>query len=77
MRPLSIDFVDIQVFTFYTGTDLIFKNQAMNSREKEKASGGFVNDLLRTEFHKYVVVFTNCPHADTQSLGNLWLSLSR
>lgn len=32
--------------------DLIFKNQAMNSREKEKASGGFVNDLLRTEFHK-------------------------
>jgi len=32
--------------------DLIFKNQAMNSRNKEKASGQFVNDLLRTEFHK-------------------------
>ncbi|CAL1711604.1 unnamed protein product [Somion occarium] len=31
--------------------DLIFKNQAMNSRDKDK-SGQFVNDLLRTEFHK-------------------------
>lgn len=31
--------------------DLIFKNQAMNQREK---SGQFVNDLLRTEFHKCV-----------------------
>ncbi|KAG9317060.1 Cwf15 Cwc15 cell cycle control protein [Chiua virens] len=29
--------------------DLIFKNQAMNQKEK---SGQFVNDLLRTEFHK-------------------------
>ncbi|KAK2463073.1 hypothetical protein APHAL10511_004728 [Amanita phalloides] len=28
--------------------DLIFKNQAM----KDKATGRFVNDLLRTEFHK-------------------------
>lgn len=26
----------------------------MSSRDKDKASGGFVNDLLRTEFHKYV-----------------------
>jgi len=32
--------------------DLIFKNQAMNARDKEKRSGQFVNDLLRTEFHK-------------------------
>ncbi|CCM03947.1 uncharacterized protein FIBRA_06100 [Fibroporia radiculosa] len=32
--------------------DLIFKNQAMNARDKDKASGHFVNDLLRTEFHK-------------------------
>ncbi|KZT69679.1 Cwf15/Cwc15 cell cycle control protein [Daedalea quercina L-15889] len=32
--------------------DLIFKNQAMNSRDKDKPSGQFVNDLLRTEFHK-------------------------
>lgn len=32
--------------------DLIFKNQAMNQRDKDKASGQFVNDLLRTEFHK-------------------------
>lgn len=30
--------------------DLIFKNQATNL--KDKASGQFVNDLLRTEFHK-------------------------
>ncbi|KAJ3549473.1 hypothetical protein NMY22_g870 [Coprinellus aureogranulatus] len=29
--------------------DLIFKNQAMNQKEK---NGQFVNDLLRTEFHK-------------------------
>ncbi|KIK97162.1 hypothetical protein PAXRUDRAFT_247179 [Paxillus rubicundulus Ve08.2h10] len=29
--------------------DVIFKNQAMNQKEK---SGHFVNDLLRTEFHK-------------------------
>ncbi|KAL0567692.1 complexed with cef1p [Marasmius crinis-equi] len=29
--------------------DLIFKNQAMDTRNKE---GQFVNDLLRTEFHK-------------------------
>ncbi|THG95171.1 hypothetical protein EW026_g6435 [Hermanssonia centrifuga] len=32
--------------------DLIFKNQAMSSRDKDKGSGQFVNDLLRTEFHK-------------------------
>ncbi|KIJ52563.1 hypothetical protein M422DRAFT_58698 [Sphaerobolus stellatus SS14] len=31
--------------------DLIFKNQAMN---ESKQGGQFVNDLLRTEFHKYV-----------------------
>ncbi|KAG5338983.1 hypothetical protein C0989_005444 [Termitomyces sp. Mn162] len=31
-------------------TDLIFKNQAMDSRDKPQ--GQFVNDLLRTEFHK-------------------------
>jgi protein CWC15 len=30
--------------------DLIFKNQAMATRDK--GSGQFVNDLLRTEFHK-------------------------
>jgi protein CWC15 len=33
--------------------DLIFKNQAMASRDKPQ--GQFVNDLLRTEFHKYVL----------------------
>ena len=31
--------------------DLIFKNQAMSSRDKDKEPQ-FVNDLLRTEFHK-------------------------
>ncbi|PFH52190.1 hypothetical protein AMATHDRAFT_74467 [Amanita thiersii Skay4041] len=31
--------------------DLIFKNQAMNAKDKQ--TGQFVNDLLRTEFHKY------------------------
>ena len=31
--------------------DLIFKNQAMSSRDKGKEPQ-FVNDLLRTEFHK-------------------------
>ena len=31
------------------GLDLIFKNQAVNS---DKPSGQFVNDLLRTEFHR-------------------------
>ncbi|KAL1738525.1 Pre-mRNA-splicing factor Cwf15/Cwc15 [Schizophyllum fasciatum] len=30
--------------------DLIFKNQAMDTRDKNNQ--GFVNDLLRTEFHK-------------------------
>jgi len=30
--------------------DLIFKNQAMSARKTE--GGKFVNDLLRTEFHK-------------------------
>jgi protein CWC15 len=36
--------------------DLIFKNQAMNT---DKPSGYFVNDLLRTEFHKFVVCGPN------------------
>ncbi|THH29542.1 hypothetical protein EUX98_g4652 [Antrodiella citrinella] len=31
--------------------DLIFKNQAMSNRDKDR-NGQFVNDLLRTEFHK-------------------------
>jgi hypothetical protein len=34
--------------------DLVFKNQAMNSRKSE--GGQFVNDLLRTEFHKCVQI---------------------
>ncbi|KAH8096785.1 Cwf15/Cwc15 cell cycle control protein [Cristinia sonorae] len=31
--------------------DLIFKNQAINNKDKDR-NGQFVNDLLRTEFHK-------------------------
>lgn len=34
--------------------DLIFKNQAVNS---DKPQGQFVNDLLRTEFHRSVISF--------------------
>lgn len=34
-------------------TDLIFKDQAMSSRDGK--GGRFVNDLLRTEFHKCVL----------------------
>ena len=33
---------------------LIFKTQAMSSRDKDK-DPQFVNDLLRTEFHKCVI----------------------
>jgi hypothetical protein len=32
--------------------DLIFKNQAISTREKP---AHFVNDLLRTEFHKFAL----------------------
>ena len=32
--------------------DVIFKNQAMN--QKTPGQGNFVNDLLRTEFHRFV-----------------------
>ena len=42
--------------------DLVFKNQAKNSRKNE--GGQFVNDLLRTEFHKYVHI-QNVPRIET------------
>ena len=35
--------------------DLIFKNQAASEKDNPRA-GQFVNDLLRTEFHKCVSV---------------------
>ena len=55
--------------------DLIFKNQATG----EKPSGHFVNDLLRTEFHKSVVL---TPHSLLSlkcaiPIGDSWLSLSK
>ncbi|KAG6918887.1 hypothetical protein DXG01_010951 [Tephrocybe rancida] len=40
--------------------DLIFKNQAMDTRDK--GQGHFVNDLLRTEFHKFVPFLFNPLH---------------
>ncbi|KAH9485610.1 Pre-mRNA-splicing factor cwc15 [Psilocybe cubensis] len=57
--------------------DLIFKNQAMTQKSTQ---GNFVNDLLRTEFHKfvfyhlkfvYIWLTLNCIE------GNLWPSLLR
>lgn len=36
-------------------SDLIFKNQAISTRDKPTH---FVNDLLRTEFHKFVFFFS-------------------
>ena len=36
--------------------DVIFKNQAMN--QKTPGQGNFVNDLLRTEFHRFVRTFS-------------------
>ncbi|KAI0941555.1 hypothetical protein AcW1_003421 [Taiwanofungus camphoratus] len=57
--------------------DLIFKNQAVNSRDKDKASGQFVNDLLRTEFHKCVsLVLIHYLLMLTVAVENLWPSLS-
>jgi len=56
-------------------SDLIFKNQATS----EKPSGHFVNDLLRTEFHKSVVL-ASCsllPLIYAVSIGDSWLSLSK
>ena len=50
----DIDFCDWVSMLTMCGLDLIFKNQAMDSKGRDKS--GFVNDLLRTEFHKYVSV---------------------
>ena len=54
--------------------DIIFKNQAMNQKEK---SGHFVNDLLRTEFHKWVPVLSEDYSPDCLPSENSWQSLSR
>ena len=50
--------------------DLVFKNQAMSSRKNE--GGQFVNDLLRTEFHKCVHI-QNTPRCRNlrDIIGNL------
>ena len=53
---------------------MIFKNQAMNQKEK---SGQFVNDLLRTEFHKCVFVLGRFTILTDVHAENSWQSLSR
>lgn len=54
--------------------DLIFKNQATGT--SDKPSGHFVNDLLRTEFHKYVAnAIHSCSSDSTSVAGDLWLNL--
>lgn len=57
--------------------DLIFKNQAATAKDKQ--SGQFVNDLLRTEFHRCVSWFlVSYPNSHRVGFeGNLWESLSR
>ncbi|KAH7883343.1 Cwf15 Cwc15 cell cycle control protein [Phlebopus sp. FC_14] len=56
--------------------DLIFKNQAMNQKDK---SGQFVNDLLRTEFHKkFMAKFIKVSHsaANCQPLASEFMTKS-
>ena len=57
--------------------DLIFKNQAMTP--KDKGQGHFVNDLLRTEFHKFVsfLLFSCLVRIDQSRTENSWPNLSR
>ena len=59
------------------GIDLIFKNQAMTP--KDKGQGHFVNDLLRTEFHKFVsfLLFSCLVRIDQSRTENSWPNLSR
>lgn len=52
MRLVRFKYPISSLTDFFYVTDLIFKNQAMNVKDKQ--GGHFVNDLLRTEFHKYV-----------------------
>lgn len=55
-------------------SDLIFKNQAV----MEKPSGHFVNDLLRTEFHKYAcTIHVFFYLAYKRCVGNSWLNSLR
>lgn len=54
--------------------DLIFKNQAMDTRDKNDR--GFVNDLLRTEFHKCVLVIVRILPLAHSVAGNSWQSSS-
>ncbi|KAF9036945.1 Cwf15/Cwc15 cell cycle control protein [Hymenopellis radicata] len=51
--------------------DLIFKNQAMDTRNK--GQGQFVNDLLRTEFHKCVFTLwrSNMAHGFQEIHGQI------
>lgn len=54
--------LEIEILTVTRFEDLIFKNQAISQRDKDNKKSEFVNDLLRTEFHKYVhciAIFTS------------------
>lgn len=51
--------------------DLIFKNQAMATRDK--GQGQFVNDLLRTEFHKYVYLNSIRMHVLTKVVSRKFM----
>jgi hypothetical protein len=52
-RLNSVSLTDGRLFVL---PDVIFKNQAMN--QKTPGQGSFVNDLLRTEFHRFVDTFS-------------------
>jgi protein CWC15 len=48
--PYLFCHTDKKIGLFYTPIDLVFKNQAVG--DKDRPQGQFVNDLLRTEFHR-------------------------
>ncbi len=50
-HPLTYSVITFRAH-IYSFLDLIFKNQAMD----QKSHGNFVNDLLRTEFHRYAIL---------------------
>ena len=53
-RTLRLNFGPVLTPFFFS--DVIFKNQAMN--QKTSGQGNFVNDLLRTEFHRFDYIFS-------------------
>ena len=74
---LSFFFVRLSLLTVTSLPDVIFKNQAMN--QKTPGQGNFVNDLLRTEFHRFVDTFSMYSQVlnELPFTENLWQNLSR